>query len=91
MLAEAAASVAQEPWWQAIMQTGAIGAVLVWFMFMGVKVLRENTRALNLHTLATACAVLALKHSDQAISELATKIKQEVEDELRNASKTPAR
>lgn len=87
----AIADNAPESWWQSIVQTGAIGGVLVWFMYWGQRILRENTRALNLNTLSTACAVLALEHIDEATRALAAKIKADAESELNEPSEAPPR
>src|SRR5678816_1777656 len=76
LLADAAAS---PNWWQPIVNTGAIGAVLLWFMFRSEKKTNEQTQAINNQVLMTAATILALKHGDSTIAELAARCKEQAD------------
>ncbi len=87
LIAEATVSQVPEPWWQSIIQTGAIGGVLLYFMFWGRQLLRDNTRAVNLQAATIQALILHCKHQDAAISELTAEIQKQTDDEIRDANK----
>ncbi len=87
VIAEAAAAPAED-WWKALLNTGAIGVMLLWLMFRVEKLLKENTKALHLNTVATTIVVLDSKHKDTALCDLAAKCREQAEAALRDESKT---
>ncbi len=90
LLAESATQGGLE-WWQPLVNTGAIGAVLIWFMLRGEKKLDEQARsqkeiakALNINTRSNMIIVLSLKNLDENVMSLAGQIAQEVEHNERS-------
>ncbi len=76
-------------WWQPIVQTGALGGMLLWLMFRVEKILNRIIDATNLASYTTSTAILDTKHKDEAITELAAKLQAQAHEALQNASKTP--
>lgn len=62
-------------WWAPLINTGAIGVVLGWFMLRMEPRMRAIEAAIDTISLALMIAVLAMKNLDRSISEQAQAIK----------------
>ncbi len=83
------ATVPSANWWQPIVQTGALGCMLIWFMVINKKDMSANTRAMNILSRSINALIIHSKHQDEALKEMATELKAEAEEELKaNAAKT---
>lgn len=76
-----AQSIPPSEWWSPLANAGAMGVVLLFFMWQSskkeddrVEALRQFSNALNSNTQAMMVVVLALKNGDQTVTELAKKI-----------------
>lgn len=83
LVAEAAAAQIPEPWWQSIAQTGALGGMLLWFMFIQTRQQRQTIDAVNLLSRAISALIMHSKHQDAALNDLATEINKEAEEALK--------
>jgi hypothetical protein len=59
VVADAVAAANPAEWWQPLIQTGAIGGVLLWFMLRVEKRLDAQTRASNRLARAVECSTRA--------------------------------
>jgi hypothetical protein len=66
-------------WWEPLVASGPIGVVLLWFMLRSEKKTNEQTNSINNQVLMTAATILALKHGDSTIAELAARCKEQAD------------
>lgn len=66
-------------WWEPLVASGPIGVVLLWFMLRSEKRAAEQTAAINNMTMMVADTILALKHGDDSIAELAQRCREQAD------------
>lgn len=66
-------------WWEPLVASGPIGVVLCWFMLRMEKKSAQQTEAIFNMQILLADTILALKHGDDSIAELAARCKQQAE------------
>lgn len=66
-------------WWEPLVASGPIGVVLLWFMLRSEKKTNEQTQATNNSVIMTAAVMLALKHLDASVADLAARCKEQAE------------
>lgn len=86
-------TIAAESWGLTLANYGVAGIMLGFFMWRdrkteeartierneNAKIQRDNTNALNLLARSLMVEVIALKHGDETVKELATKIKEDAD------------
>lgn len=75
-------------WWERLINIGVAGVFLMWLMLRVERRLDRLIEASNLVAYTLSTAILALKHKDAAIEELAAKLQEQAKAALANASKT---
>lgn len=81
---EAAATEAQN-WWAPLLNTGPIGAILVWFMLRNEPRLRAIEASIDRIARALMIVVTAMKMLDKALVDEA----QQILDEVKNKTPPP--
>ncbi len=90
VLAQAAADPSGN-WWERLINIGVAGVFLIWLMLRMERILNRLIDATNLNSYTTSTAILASKHKDAAIEELAAKLQQQAAEALKNAPPTITR